>query len=405
MPSRRKSTTTRRKRRSAVAVVTKRSTGLDKLTTTFRSWLDLPDAGVLYVALATVIANRLDGDPVWTLLVGPSSSVKTEVLRSLRKVKEVKEASTLTGVQALLSGKTRNKDPRATGGLLHEIGDSGILVLRDFGGILTMRSYIRAPVLSALRDCHDGSWIRAIGEDGGKSLTWEGKLGFLGGATPDIDRHHSVINELGSRWNYYRTTIGDRYEQADAARKNSGHESEMRENLSDAVIELLDGIDLSSGDFVSDADGHRLNYLAVFASRARTAVARENYYSREIELIPDPDGPARLVKSLTKQFESLQRIGLTRAEAWKETRRVAFDSMPAQRLALIEHMNEVEVTTTQQAMKLLGLKEATTRRALEDLEALHIVQQKPGKAGGLVEQAKWQLTKAAKTEHRQIDWR
>jgi hypothetical protein len=131
---------------------------LADVVNTFRKWLHLPDPGALYVALATVVANRLPGDPIWLLLVGASSSGKTEVLVSLAGLEEIEPAATLTEA-ALLSGVPR-KDVAAgaSGGLLRKIGDYGILTLKDFGSVLSMHRDARAGVLAALRECYDGAW-------------------------------------------------------------------------------------------------------------------------------------------------------------------------------------------------------------------------------------------------------
>jgi Bifunctional DNA primase/polymerase, N-terminal/Primase C terminal 1 (PriCT-1) len=143
----------------------------------FRRWLYLPDPGALYVTLGTVAANRMPGDPVWLLLVAASSSGKTEILLSLNDLDEIVLAATLTEA-ALLSGVPRKDHASgATGGLLRKIGDYGILTLKDFGSVLSMPHATRAQTLAALRECFDGSWDRPMGTDGGKVLSWQGKLG------------------------------------------------------------------------------------------------------------------------------------------------------------------------------------------------------------------------------------
>ena len=48
------------------------------LRATLAPYLQLDDPWVVDVALATVVANTLDGDPLWLLLVSPPSSGKTE---------------------------------------------------------------------------------------------------------------------------------------------------------------------------------------------------------------------------------------------------------------------------------------------------------------------------------------
>jgi hypothetical protein len=52
----------------------------------FRLHLAVDEADHIVFALAIAVAARLDGDPLWALLVGPPSSGKTETLRALDDV-------------------------------------------------------------------------------------------------------------------------------------------------------------------------------------------------------------------------------------------------------------------------------------------------------------------------------
>ena len=88
----------------------------------------------------------------------------------------------------------------AKGGLLREIGDRGLLVVKDFGSILSMYRDARAATLAALREIYDGHWTRIVGSDGGRVLHWEGQVGLVGAVTPALDSYHSVMAALGERF-------------------------------------------------------------------------------------------------------------------------------------------------------------------------------------------------------------
>jgi len=62
------------------------------------------------------------------------------------------------------------RTPEATGGLLRKLGDHGLLVIKDFTSILSMNRDMRAEVLGAVREVHDGRWSRNVGTDGGQTL-------------------------------------------------------------------------------------------------------------------------------------------------------------------------------------------------------------------------------------------
>src|SRR6185312_723505 len=102
---------------------------------------------------------------------------------------------------ALLSGTpTKQREKGSRGGLLRELGDFGILALKDFGSVLSLRADAKAEALAALRELYDGAWTRRIGSGGGRELHWKGKLGLIFASTGIIDSHHSVISNMGDRF-------------------------------------------------------------------------------------------------------------------------------------------------------------------------------------------------------------
>jgi hypothetical protein len=366
------------------------SRALEDVVATFRNWLHLPDPGALYVALATVVANRLPGDPVWLLLVGASSSGKTEVLVSLAGLDEVEPAATLTEASLLSGVPRRDVAAGASGGLLRKIGEYGILTLKDFGSVLSMHRDARAGVLAALRECYDGAWDRPVGADGGKVLSWRGKLGLVAGVTTVVDRHHAVIDSLGSRFAFYRVDVGERKQQAGRALKHRRRAKGMRDELRDAVAGFFAGLELPADDVgLSDADERRIVDLADFVTVARSPVERDAYKTREIELIPDAEAPARFAIMLASLLDGLRVIGIGDADAWALVVKVAFDSMPAQRRKVIAHLSASESTTTKEAATLLGLPTTTARRTLEDLAAHGLVKRIAGSDPG--EPDTWRL--------------
>jgi hypothetical protein len=345
---------------------------LDDVVATFRKWLHLPDPGALYVTLAAVIANRLPGDPVWLLLVAASSSGKTEILFSVGGLPEVHPAATMTEA-ALLSGTPKkDQDAGATGGLLLKIGDYGILTCKDFGSVLSMHRDARAAVLGALREIYDGSWDRHVGVDGGRTLHWQGKLGLIAGVTSVVDSHHAVMDSLGSRFAFYRVEIDDRDAQGHRALEHRTGARTMREELRDAVSGFFAGLELPDGDTLTPADKARIVTLADLVTKARSPIERDRV-SRDIELIPDPEAPARFALMLAALLDGLRILGIPDDHAWQLITKTAFDSMPAQRRRVLEHLATCETTTTKETALALGLPTTTTRRTLEDLAAHHVL--------------------------------
>jgi hypothetical protein len=370
---------------------------LEELVAAFRRWLHLPDAGALYVTLATVVANRLPGDPVWLLLVAPSSAGKTEILFSLAGLPEVEPAATLTEASLLSGVPRRDHTAGATGGLLRKVGEYGILTLKDFGSVLSMQRDSRAGVLAALRECYDGSWDRPVGVDGGRTLHWEGKLGLVAGVTTVVDRHHGVMDALGSRFAFYRIEVDERKAQTRRALEHVRRARGMRAELREAVARFFAGLELPADERrLAETDTERLVALADFVTQARSPVERETYSSREIELVPDAEAPARFASMLASLLEGLRIVGLEDATAWRLVAKVALDSMPAARRKVLEHLVSATSTTTKDAATVLGLPTTTARRTLEDLAAHGVVVRQSGGEG---KADTWSLSPATRDDY------
>ena len=338
---------------------------------TFRKWLYLPDATPALAMLGTVAANLGDGDPVWMLLVGPPGGGKSELLTSVSEIPHVHPAATLTEA-ALLSGTPkREHDDDAHGGLLRAIGDFGIILAKDFGSVLSMNRDARAQVLAALREVYDGSWTRHVGTDGGRTLHWTGKVGLVAGCTPTIDRHHAVMGAMGERFMLCRLPEVNAAEQARWALRHAGREAEMRRELTRAVAGLFSS-GLKEPSQLVEQEREQLVHLATFTARARSAVERDGY-SREIELIPEPEAPTRLIIVLDRLLAGLDTLGTSRCDAWAAISRCALDSIPALRLACIVDLVDRDEAETSAIAERVGYPTTTARRALEELHAHGLV--------------------------------
>jgi hypothetical protein len=289
-------------------------------------------------------------------------------VQSTANVPGVHKAATLTE-SALLSGTAaKDRASDAQGGLLNEIGSFGILMLKDFGSVLNEHRDKRGPALAALRECFDGSWTRHVGVDGGRTLHWEGKLGLIAGCTPTIDRHHSVMAAMGERFLLYRLPMADASEQAGAALSNDGQQPLMRRELANVVAGLF-ASGLQEARAPSPEERRQLITLSTFVVRCRSAVERDGH-TREIELVSDPESPARLVLTLSRLLAGLDAIGAARTDAWGVVTKCALDSMPALRLATINalHAADDEIKTGDVATAIRH-PTVTVRRTLEDLDA------------------------------------
>jgi hypothetical protein len=303
----------------------------------FNKWLLLADNRPILAALGTVAANLLDGDPVWTGVIGPPSSAKTEIILSLTGLPYAKSASTLT-LPGLLSGTPKPQQHKtAKGGLLREIGDFGILLMKDFGSVLSMRHETKSEVLGALREIYDGSWTRNVGAEGGRTLTWNGKVGFVFGATGAIDEHHAVMSAMGERVLLSRMLPEDG--QFERALEHRGAATkQMRKELREAVTRLFDQ-KLPPPQNISEVETRELADVVNLVVKLRAPVVRDRV-SHEITDVYDPEGTARIGLTLERLLAGLDTIGVERTRAMDMIKEIALDSVPRQRRRAFEFLDD-----------------------------------------------------------------
>lgn len=348
-------------------------TVLEQTIKVFRKWLHMPDPSPLLATAGCIAANRIAGDPVWLLVVGPPGGGKSELIQSFTGLPHIHPASTLTEASLLSGTPKRELTDDSKGGLLRTIGDFGILVLKDFTSVLSMQRDERAKTLSALREVYDGAWTRHVGADGGRTLHWEGRIGMLAGVTPTIDRHHSVMAAMGERFIFFRLPQLDAAAIGKRSIAHAGHETLMRMELQEASHALL-ADSLPTPREISDEEVNRLISLARLVVRGRSAVERDSY-SREIELITEPEVPTRITVALKRMLGGIEAIGCDSETAWSVVVKIALDSMPQLRRQLLEKLEpDADGIETAVIAEMLQYPTTTARRGLEDLQVYGLVE-------------------------------
>ncbi len=339
----------------------------------FRRWFgEKYDLEALDAVLAVAAAERLTGDPCWLLVVSGSGAAKTESVMPLQGA-GAHVVSTISGEAALLSGTPdKERAAGATGGLLREIGKRGLLVVKDFTSILSMHRDTRAAVLAALREVYDGQWDRRIGADGGKTLTWHGRIVVIGAVTTAWDSAHSVISTMGDRFVLVRiNSTQNRREAGLQALRNVSHETEMRKQLSAAVGKLIESVNPAADIELSDAEMLNLLDLADIVTMTRTAVERD--FSGNVVQAHAPEMPTRFTKQLAQIMRGGIAIGMQRDEALDVAIRCARDSMPPLRLKALVDVSNNPNSFTADVVKRLQLPRKTVDRVLQELHLLGLL--------------------------------
>ena len=300
---------------------------------------------------------------------------------------KVFQAATFTPA-ALLSGTpTKQRDKNARGGLLREVGEFGILALKDFGSILSLRPDAKAEALGALRELYDGAWTRRIGTGGGRELTWQGKLGLIFASTGVIDLHHTVISQMGDRYLLTRLAPVRDGQFARALQHAGAGNKTMRKELAEAVAHLFAGRRAEPRP-ISDQEIERIDKVLLLVVQLRAPVERDRV-SREIEAIFGAEGTARIGLMIERLLAGLDVLGVDRETALKTVEAVALDSVPPLRRATYEYARRRRdlygkplAFKTAVLAEEIGLPPVTARRVLEDLAAYGLVIKRSAESEG-----------------------
>ncbi|MGO9156778.1 DUF3854 domain-containing protein [Mycobacterium sp.] len=336
---------------------------------------DKYDLDAINITLAVAAVEKLDGDPVWLLIVSGSGAAKTETIVPLGNCAGAITVSTISSEGAFLSASGQHeRSADATGGLLREMGDRGILIFKDFTSILAMSRDRRDDVLKALREIYDGYWRRQVGTDGGRSIEWKGRIVVIGAVTSAYDRAREVISKLGDRFVLLRVNSNDAEARKDAAKsavRGVGGEKKMRADLARLVAGLVENIDTAAAINPDDNEIDAIINAADLVTRARTAVDRAP--NGEVEEAHMLEMPTRYPKELVQIFRGATAIGLGRDAAMRLVIRAARDSMPPLKLEIVDWL---AVHTSGNANGVaVGVDKPynTTNRQLQELHLLGVV--------------------------------
>jgi len=345
---------------------------LEEVHAVFRRWLGPDyDMDTLDAALAAAASDRLSGDPLWLLIVAGSGNAKTETASSLAGTGAI-ITSTITSEGGLLSATPKREQAKgATGGLLRRIGNSGTLVIKDFTSILSADRTARAAVLAALREIYDGRWERNCGADGGRTLTWTGRITIVAACTTAWDAAHSVISAMGDRFVLVRARSDrGRVQSGIRAIHNTGEEITMRQELAAAVGGLIGHASTDEHE-IDPLDAEQLVQAADIVTRSRTAVERDRHGN--VAFPHEAEMPTRFARQLVMVVRGAVAVGMSSSAAMRLAIRCARDSIPPMRLEILLDLAEHGWSRPWDVRKRIQRPRSTVKREMEALYLLNVL--------------------------------
>ena len=357
----------------------------EQLTT----WYYKPDLQATRIVLGAVKAHYLDiGDPAWLFVVAPPGTGKsTTSIMSACNLPEVVTIGDLSS-NTFLSGFYGHKDP----GLLEKLGPTeqdgdtyiswgnGVLLVKDFPTVLSMRRETRNAILSQLREIHDGEFRRDFGT--GETKIWRGRITVIAAVTPALDRRYSIFTTLGERFLQVRWHRPDSSEAGEWAIKQQGNETEIKAGLQEAVERIFKQAP-SKPPTLGRRMTRRIASFAEVVAVARTHVYREGFGSRDIEYIPESEANTRIAKGLAAIARGVAALNGRKGVAEQDLQdalRVGLDCLPELRRKLLagaiagEELSSLQIPNTVRYRAYEELKELEILREQQPLKVTSKVQ-------------------------------
>lgn len=347
------------------------------------------DDGMIKIAMASIIATRLKiGDPVWMIIIGPSSSGKSQVLRPLALTDEkfIHRVDDMTE-NTLLSGMRVKKGEKDIS-LLKRIGPLGMIVISDFTVIFSKNSESKNAILGQLRMVYDGQMTKYSGTSP-EPITWKGALGILAGSTPSIYTHFEDVADMGERFIYYkmkdydvekavRLSLGRKMYGKDLDEKLSGfYKDYIKESVTNYLDNKSDKLELT------EVVHERILKISMIAALLRTPTHYDKY-SKTIDRVPVSEMPMRVALQLSAiakglmimQFKDNGNFDLSEEDI-KHVEWCAYSLANEERRACLKILASIEYTkflNTQTIADKIGLSTSVIGMVLQHLSAIGILE-------------------------------
>lgn len=377
-----------------------------ELQTEVDKYIYTEDDGMYRVAIAATIATRMKlGDPVWLLIIGPSSSGKSQVLRplALTDSKFIHRVDDLTE-NTLLSG-IRVKEGGPNVSLLKRIGSMGIIVISDFTVLFSKSAESRAAVLSQLRMVYDGEMIKYSGTSD-KPISWKGYLGILAGSTPSVYGHFEEVADMGERFVYYRMKAYDVEKATRRSLSRSVFGKELDEKLSNLYAEYIkDCVTQETVPEISLEVYDRIVRISMLAAQLRTPIHYDRF-QKVVDKIPVSEMPMRIAQQLCALARGLSVMSKNDTDSWELSEKdiqhiewCAYSLANEERracLRAIAGFDHDAYISTQIIADKIGLSTSVVGLNLQHLAAIGILA-RTGTANGLAwqiaQQEVWELVR------------
>ena len=344
--------------------------GLDEFLDKVKYWLHIEDPSTIWTMAAAKISHKLQGDPVWIMIIGPSSDGKSEMLRMFTQPGEltVDDLTSHTFVSGYTSKKTDHLPQFA------EKLANRIWYIYDLSIMLSKPADERSVILSQLRMIYDGKLEKNFGNKLSLNIATPNNT-LICGSTPAIDSTILEDQLLGTRFLTWRTHTGDRFNIMRKIDDNEDNFFAMRPALKIIVENLMENITILDYK-MNELENQNIQLLANQTTLLRTSVSLDR--NKELRDIAYPEAPGRLYRQMKKLYKSYRILGLTEEEALNCIRKMCIDCILPTRLQilrwLVENNHNGGKHTTTEVSVACQMGKGATKGHLSSLMGIGVVQ-------------------------------
>ena len=350
---------------------------LDELVERFQYWLHIEDPYVIYTIAAVKASNKMSGDPVWLMLIGPSSDGKSEILRAFTQPEDfsVDDITPKTFVSGFIQPKKdKQGNPIEQKPHFAEKIAGKVLFVYDLSILMSKHYEDRSTILSDMRMIYDGCLKKEYGNRVEVEVNTEGTT-LICGSTPLIDKTILEDQLMGTRFITYRTHTKDRDAVMKKIMANIHDMAALRSSLQVGVMQFEQNMKLEEIG-IEDSTKEKLMNLGNQTALLRTSASLDR--NREPDNIIYPEGPGRILKQLINLYRGYRVIGLTDEEAIEGIRKLCRYNVIPVRVKILKYLKNHSngwVTTSEVATNT-KLGKGTTKGQLYSLTQLGLVDYK-----------------------------
>lgn len=277
---------------------------LEQVYQVYKKWLHIEDTRRLDIGFAVSLSRKMEGTPLWLILVGPSGDMKSEQIRALNDLDYCINIQRFTS-KTLISGDRKVKQGEDFC-VAFSKGHQSLLLIYDMAQLLKLPTIEKAEVWAQLRDLYDGSLKRAFGNRVVKSYE-DLRVTLIAGSTPHIDSQILIHQDLGTRELLYRTArVKDHKKIVDMVLRNEMAEEQMKKELHDITQKFLK-YKTPKNMFLTDTQIKKVMNYVRYLSYMR-AIADTDSFSGEVRADVEREMPTRIVKQLKRMFIALKSL-------------------------------------------------------------------------------------------------